>query len=146
MKIFQSFLIILCVGILLMLPITTAIYYFRTYVKEDTSYAATDVGITSANITLIRKVYQDDPSTIKLSSDLPTDVPALVSYNLTNRVIEVTGLTPSKTRTLTIDYDVDALNLSPALADFTDHIGLIWMISVIAFAPAAIAAIFMNRA
>jgi hypothetical protein len=143
LKIFQSFLVLFAVTILFLLPISQSVYAFRTDQKTDTSYQA--VAGTSANVTLAKALYNSDPSTIRLSSSLNTDLPALVSYNATNRVIQVSGLTYNTTRTLSILYDYDALGSSTALNVFLDKLPWFWLLCIIGFIPAAIISIFTSR-
>lgn len=132
-------------AILLMLPVTEGIYNFRTDVKDDTFYEETGVGETETNVTLLEEVYDDDMSTIGVSSSESTDTPVVANYTSATRVVGITGLAESSTRTLTVSYDIDALGASGALDTFMDRIAWIWMLCVIALSPAAIASIFMNR-
>lgn len=128
-----------------MLPITEGIYDFRTDVKDDTFYIVTGAGDTTANVTLLKEVYDDDVSTISVTSDFSGDIPTLVDYHTATRVTDINGLLISANRTLTVEYDYDALNPSGAIEVFLDRLAWIWMICVIAFAPAAIAAIWMRK-
>lgn len=146
MKIFNSFLIIMGAVFLLLMPLTMAVYDFRTDVREDTFSVDTGVGVTSGNVTLIKPVYDDDTSTIDVSSDLATDIPVFNTYNTTSRQTNFTGLTANTTRILTVSYDVDALNAWLAVGNLVDVTAWLFLIIIIAFAPAAIAAIFLGRA
>lgn len=145
MRIFYSFLIVFTVAILFMLPITEGVYDFRTDVKEDEFRYETGGGVTTANLTLLKAVYDDDVSTIDAISDNSDDVPVVEGYHSGTRVVDISGLDTSANRTLTISYDIDALNSSGAISGFVDRLGWIWLICVIAFAPAALAAMWIGR-
>jgi hypothetical protein len=145
LKVFYGFLIVFTVVILFMLPITEAVYDFRTDLREDTFNVETPGVATTGNVTLHKAVYDNDTSTIAITSDISTDTPILAEYHTTTRLTDITGLTASTNRTLTISYDVDALNASTALDIFIERIALIWLLVVIAFAPAAIVSMWITK-
>lgn len=144
-KIFQAFLVIMASAILFLIPLTDAAYDFKTDLREDSFTINTAVGQTSANVTLVKAIYDDDVTTISVSSDLSTDVPLYSSYNTTSRQTLFTGFTANSTRTLTVSYDVDALAGGDAIDTLTDRLAWFWLIAIIAFAPAGLAAIFIFR-
>ncbi len=146
MRIFYSFLVILTATLLWMLPLTAAIYDFRTDVQEDTFASATGGVETTDNVTLSVELYDDDIQTIDILSSLATDIPAASSYNSTNRVLTVGGLSANTTRSLTISYDVSALVGNDAINTLADRLPWIWMLCIVGFAPASLAAIFTGRA
>lgn len=146
MRIFYAFLIIVVAAILFMLPITEMVYDFRTDLREDTFTTATAVGVTTANETLLDDLYDDDTGSVDIDSDLATDVPLPSSYNATSQQLLVEGLTANTTRILIIAYDVDALDGSVAVNIIMDRLPLIWLLVIIAFAPAALFAIFTGKA
>lgn len=145
MRVFWAFIIILATVMLFLLPITPAVYDFKTDVRQDSFTTPTAVGATTANVVLIKELYDDDVMTISLASDLATDVPAVVSYNATNRALLVSGLTDNTTRGLVVDYDVDSLNASPAIATFIDYIPWFVLLMVILLPAAGIAGMFIRR-
>lgn len=138
MKVFYGFLIIMVAVGLFLLPVTSAVYDFRTDLKEDTFRYETGAGVLTGNVTLLKAVYDNDFSTISVTSDDSDDVPVLVEYHTTNRVLDISGLAASTNRTLTVSYDVDALSASGALSGFMDKVPWIWMIMVVCFPIAAI--------
>jgi len=146
MKIFYAFIIMVTAAILFMLPVTEGIYDFITDVREDTFTVTTGVGSTNATVQLFKAIYDDDTNTIELSSNDADDIPLYSSYNATNRNLVVTGLSENITRTLTVNYDIDALSNSAAVATLVSKFDLIWLLVVIAFPAAAIAAIVIGRA
>lgn len=145
-RIFSSFLILVTAALLWLVPITDLIYGFQTDSRTDSFNVTTGVGATTANCVLVKEVYDDDTSTIVITSDLSTDVPVFTSYNGTSRLTEFSGLTASSTRTIDITYDTDALNASSAWEGVLDRASLIWMVMIVAFPAAALAAIFTGRA
>ena len=146
MKIFYAFLVIVSATILLMLPVGDAVQSFRTSSRTDTFPGTATGGVSSASVVLLKSIYQNDVTTIVPTSSLSTDIPAYLSYNTTNRALVVSGLTVSGNRTLYIDYTIDALVTMGALSTLADKLPWIWLLMVIAFVPAALAAIFMGKA
>ena len=128
-----------------MLPMTESVYDFRTELREDSFTSPTGVGVTCANVTLGKPVYDDDTGTVDPLSDLYTDTPVTSSYNTTSRQLLVCGLTANTTRILTISYDVDALEGFDAIELMVDKIPFIWILLIIVFPIAAFASIFMKR-
>lgn len=145
MRIFYAFLVIVVASILFMLPVSVAIYDFRTDLREDTFDTDTGVGVTTANVILGKPVYDNDTETIDILSDLATDVPTYSSYNTTSRQLGISVLTANATRILTVSYDIDALEGSDAINTVMDIIPFIWMLVIIAFPMAALFAIFTGR-
>lgn len=142
MRIFYVFLIILVAVILWMLPITSAIYDFRTDLRTDTFSTSTAVGTTTANETLLEALYNDDLGSIDIDSDDATDIPLPNSYNSTSQVLNITGLTENTTRTLEVAYDVDALEGANAVDTLLDLVPYLWILIIAVFPMAAIFAIF----
>ena len=124
---------------------TEAVYDFLTELRTDTFSTSTAVGVTSANETLLEDLYDGDIGSVDIDSDLATDVPLGNSYNATSQVLLVTGLTDNTTRTLQINYDVNALEGFGAIVALIDRMPFIWIIIVFTFAPAALYAIFTGR-
>ena len=129
-----------------MLPVAEAVYDYRTMQRTDTFSTDTAVGVTAANETLLDDLYDADMGSVDIDSDDATDVPLPNSYNATNQVLNITGLTANATRILNITYDVNALGAYAAIDTFLGFLPYIWLLVVIAFIPAALFAIFTNRA
>lgn len=128
-----------------MLPVDEAIYDFRTKLREDTFNVETGGGVTTANVTLTKVLYDDDTDTIDILSDISEDTPLFGSYYVPTRALAMTGLAVSSNRTITVTYDIDSLGGSGAINTLVDIIPWIWMLVIIAFAPAALFAIFTGR-
>jgi len=146
MRIVYAFLVVVVSVILFMLPVSEAVYDFRTDLREDEFSSTTAVGQTTENVTLLREVYDDDTETISILSDDSDDSPAYSSYNTTSRQLGISGLADNLTRTLTVSYDVDALAGSAALNTFVGYIPWIWLLIIIVFPIAGLAAVFLGRA
>jgi len=146
MRIFYALLILLASAILWMLPVTEGIYDFRTDVREDNFTVLTAAGVTNSTVQLFTNIYDDDVSTIDLSSNDGDDTPTYSSYNSTTRNLVVIGLSANTTRTLTVFYDIDALTESAAVGNLLDMIDFLWILVVVAFPGAAIVAIVTMRA
>lgn len=146
MRIFKAFLVVMGSVILFLLPSTGAMYDFKTDLQTDTFSSITGVGETSDNLTLSEDIYEDDTTTIDLSASLSSDNPAWNAYDTTTHSLNVIGLTANTTRTLTIAYDIDALEGSDAIVALADKMAWIWLLMIIAFPIAGIASILMGRA
>lgn len=145
MRILWSFVCIFIGAGLFLFPITGATYDFRTDVRED-SHTVVTASETSGNMTLVKAVYDNDTSTITLTSDLSTDAPAYASYNTTTRFLSFTGLTANTTRIITAEYDIDALSDSPAIGTLLNINPFLWYAFSIVFIGAAIVALLTGRA
>lgn len=146
MRIFKAFLIIMASTILFLLPLTAAVYDFKTDQQADTFSVVTGLGETTETIVFSEQLYDEDTTTINIISDLGTDSTSWGSYNATPNNLLVSGLTANTTRTLTATYDIDALDGSTGIINLADRLPWIWLLLCIAFAPAALAAIFTGRA
>ncbi len=133
MRIFTGALIIILSVILFMLPITRAVYDYRTDIRMDSFNYETGGAVTVANVSLHDPVYDDDTDTISILSDLATDIPLFSAYNTTTRLVDMTGLTAAANRTLRVYYDIDALSDHTALNTFISWIPLIWILLVSIF-------------
>ena len=145
MKIVYSFLIILVAVFLWLLPLSDMVYAFRTDAVTDESEVDTDVGETTANFTLDNYVYNDDIDTISVSSSI-NEVPVVSSYNSTSKTVLISTLTANTSRTLGITYDIDVITDNDAINELLDRADWIWILIIIAFPMASLAAIWTNRA
>lgn len=142
---FNAFLILVCAVVLWMLPVTSAIYDFRTDVEEDSFAVTTDLGETGANVTLSKALYDNDYSASAVTSNITTDIPSFASYNSTTRALGINGLSENTSRTLIVEYDVFALTDANAIDTFLDYFPYIWILLIVAFPIAALVAIFVLR-
>ena len=129
-----------------MLPVAEAVYDYRTMQRTDTFSTDTAVDVHAANETLLGDLYDCDMGSIDIDSDDATDTPLPSSINCTNRVLNIAGLTANATRILNITYDVNALGAYTAIDTFLGFLPYIWLLVIFAFIPAALFAIFTNRA
>lgn len=145
MRIFQGFLIIFITVILFMLPVSDAIYDYRTDVREDSFNYETGGAEVTANVTLHTPIYDNDTDTITILSDLATDIPLFFAYNTTTRLVDITGMTAASNRTLRVSYDINALADHDALDGFIGWLPLIWILMVCVLPMAGIYAIIKRR-
>lgn len=124
-----------------------AVYDFETKLRTEEFTSPTAAGVTAANVTLGKPIFDDDTSTLDFLSDLSTDTPAYSasSYNSTTRLFTTSGLTANTTRVLTISYDVNALEGFDAIVLIVDRWPFIWLLLVIIFPLVGIGAIFTGR-
>lgn len=127
-----------------MLPTTSAAYDFKTDLREDDHTVITGVADTTANLTLFKAVYDNDTSTIDITSNDSDDIPLMVSYNVTNRLLDISGLAVSTDRTITITYDIDALEGNDAINTLLDNSSFLFITLSIAFPVAGLALVIMG--
>lgn len=128
-----------------MLPVTEGIYDFRTDVRTDLFTVTTGVGVTNSTVQLFTDIYDNDTSTLDLSSNDGDDTPLYSSYNSTTRNLVVTGLAANTTRTLTALYDYDALSESAAVNNLLDLVPFIWILLLVGFSAAGIVAVVIMK-
>ena len=145
MRIFYSFMIILVAVFLWLLPLSDMVYAYRTDPVTDASSVDTGVGETTADITLDNFVYDDDIDTISVSSSI-SEVPSVSSYNGTTKTVSIASLTADDSRTLSVTYDVDVITDNDAINALLDRAAWMWMLVIITFPVAGLAAIWTNRA
>ncbi len=123
------------------------VYDFKTMLRTEEVTSPTAAGVTTANVTLGKPIFDDDTSTLDILSDLATDTPAYSasSYNSTTRQLLTSGLTANTTRVLTVSYDVNALEGFDAIVLIVDRWPFIWLLLVIIFPLVGIGAIFIGR-
>jgi len=143
-RIFYSFLIIVCSVILIILPFTDASYEFKTDLREDSFTVTTAVGADNETVQLFKPIYDDDVSTLEFISDDTDDSPIYYSYNTTTRALVVAGLAADTTRTLDVTYDISAYS-SDAVNNVIDVFAIAWVILWIAFPMGALAAIWVGK-
>ena len=141
-RIFSAFLIVMVSAILFMLPLTGAVYDFRTDVKTQPVTITTGANVTTANIVLVKALYDDDTSTISFTSNI-SEAPSISGYVSVTRTLSTANLTAGVTRALEVSYDVDALSDSAAMATVVNILDFVWLLSIIVFPIAALAALFL---
>jgi len=145
MRIFQGFLILVVVAILWMIPVSQAIYDFRTEPRDDVFAVTTGGGETTTAVVLLKPIYDDDTGTISLRSDLATDTPISDNYTPTTYVLDISGLTAASSRELTATYDIDALSAHAAVSIIMDLLPTIWILILVAFPVVSLIVIFRKR-
>ena len=144
MRIFQGFLIVLISVFLFMLPVSQAIYDYRTDEREE--YFNYETGaFPTGNVQLHYPIHEDDTSTVAFLSDLSTDIPLFSAYNSTNRLLDITGLTVNSNRTLRVYYDVNALIGNEAIEVLMGWLPYIWYLMICVMPMVAIYAIIKGR-
>jgi len=146
LKIFSSFLVVLTAVLLFFLPFSEAVYDFRTDVKTDSLYSATDPGEATDNLTLTHEIYDDDSSTLSLLSSNSADIPVLSAYSPDSHSILVSGLSENSTRTLAVSYDIYALTGWSGIDTFVSRLGLFWILIIFSFVVCGFVVLFRGRA
>lgn len=146
MRIFHAFLVVFTVAILFFLPVSDGVYDYRTDLQSDSFSSSTGPGETTEAVVLNRPLYDNDTSSFSLLSSESSDTPAVSTYVSATRNLTISGLAESTNRTLTVEYDIDALNASAAINTFMGYVPTIWILVILAFPVLAMVAIFMGRA
>ncbi len=144
MRIAFAFIALIASATLLMLDITTAVYDFRTDVREDSFTIETAPAVTTANVTLFKALFDDDTNTISYTSSI-AEAPVVTSYASATRDLASSNFTANTTRTLYVTYDINALSHSDAINNFINWWPFIWYMLITVFPIAALVAIFTGR-
>lgn len=84
----------------------------RTDDITENALVTTAAGITSANVTLNRDLYQADLTEISsITSDNVTDTPVATAYDEDTKVLTVAGLAAADTRVLAFAYRAEVTTL-----------------------------------
>lgn len=104
-------LIIAVVIIILALPaVLVSLDDFRLDEQVDTYVVTTDNVTTTYSATLSQDLYNDDTRNASVSSNYTSDAPIASSYTSASNTLSITGLAVSRTRMLTVTYDIEGLN------------------------------------
>ncbi len=86
-------------------PITDGIKTWRTTNSTQSFARTTGAGVTTSNVTLSYDLYQAATAeVIGISSNETSDAPVATTYVEATKVLLVSGLAESKTRTLAVNY------------------------------------------
>lgn len=116
---------------------------FRTDELTQVFNETTAAGVTTANVQLSTDLWKDNIAYTSISSNNTSDSPAASSYNATNRQLNIAGLLANSSRTLTIDYDIEALGDYPGIDDAILHFPTVIVVGLVIFACAAIIAVMI---
>lgn len=146
MRALGSIAILVITVILWFLPITQGVYDFKTDPREDTfNNVLTGVGETTANVTILKALYDNDTSTFSISSNTSRDIPLYSSYNATTRELMVSGLAANITRSLYVTYDIDALSGVVAISTLLNFVPYFWYIILLLIPPVTLIAIWRGN-
>ena len=110
---------------------------------QSISGITTDASEYSANTTLGRSIYNDDTTSISgISSNVSSDSPTASSYNSVSKVLLVSGLDESETRTLTIEFVIDSTVLETGAIAFITLLRWFWIFIIVGMCGGAIYAFF----
>lgn len=87
--------------------------------EQSFSGVSTGAGVYSANVTLGQELYRDDHQQVSsISSNETLDSPTASAYNSVSRVLTVSGLAESESRTLTVSFLIDSTTLPTGFGTF----------------------------
>lgn len=138
-----GFLIVLVAASLFLIPFPGMIYDFRTDYRDDEFTVDTAVGETTGAVVLIREVYDSDINTISITSTDNTDSMTISSYNSTSKILSLSGMTANASRTLNVNYQIDALENAPAFSTFIDITPFIWYAFIVLLMGAGVVSILL---
>lgn len=84
--------------------ISLGIKNWRTDDVSQSAAVNTGAGVTSANVTLTRDLFNDEVTEVQSISSTLSETPAANNYTSDTNVLNITGLLESQSRTLTIVY------------------------------------------
>lgn len=145
MRIFEGFLVLFLSSILWLLPVSRAIYDYRTDIREDRFTVVTGPGETVESVVLLKPIYGDDTGTVSISSNVTADSPMVGSYNPDTRQLTVSGLAENESHLLAVSYDVSALIGHTAVSMFLNWLPYIWYLLLFIFPVATIYVIVRRR-
>jgi len=99
----------------------------------QTEEVTTGVSETTADVVLDYELYEGDVLNVKtITSTEATDVPVASTYTEATRTLSITGLTESKTRTLSITYETVSTNVYTGLGSIVKVAPLIVFVGLLA--------------
>ena len=99
-----------CMIILLLPAVLLSINEFRMTEYEEPHIITTAAEVTTSDITLSQELFSGETYNAVVTSNITADAPIPSSYVSSTQVLTVTGLEADNSRTLTITYEIDALN------------------------------------
>ena len=112
----------------------TSIDAFQTAEYTETeSGVTTGAGVTTANVTLNKELWQDDEGNVtSITSNITGESPTADSYVTTTKLLTVAGLDVSETRTLIITYEYESLSDTyTGLKEFTRLSPFLIMVAIL---------------
>lgn len=110
---------------------------------QSISGVSTGEGEYTANVTLYRDIYNDETqSIIEITSNTTSDAPSAASYNSVSRVLLVSGLDESVTRTFTVEFLIDSTTIPTGAAAFISLLRWFWVFIIVGMCGGAIYAFF----
>jgi len=114
--------------------------------EDDFGAVVTGGGDFDADVVLTVPLYDEGLiNVVDITSDLGTDVPLATDYTALTQTLEVSGLTASQTRTLTVTYRYAALDDYAGVNEFFGFIPLLVGVAIVAIVVGAIVVSFRNR-
>jgi hypothetical protein len=92
-------------------PISDGIKGWRTEDITQNFVVVTGAGVTSANVTLTKDLFQGAASEVIAISSNETEVPVATSYDESTNNLLVSAINASKTRTLSVEFYADSDSL-----------------------------------
>lgn len=88
--------------------IISGINDWRTDETEQSYAVTTAAGVTTANVTLSKDLFQDDVSYVNtVTSNVTGETPVATTYTSATNVLLLSALNASETHTVTVNYDAD---------------------------------------
>lgn len=112
--------------------------YIQSFAGVDTG-----AGVNTANFTLGRSLYNDDTTSVSsVSSNITPDTPSAASYNSVSKLLVVSGLEESQSRTLTVEFMIDSTTLPSGASAILTLTRWFWIFTILGMIGGAIYAFF----
>lgn len=110
---------------------------------ENFNSISTGAAVTTSNVTLAQDIYEDHINqVISISSNVSSDSPSATAINTVSRLLDVSGLSPSTIRTLSVTYRTDSSTMPSGMSTFWLFLRWFYVFMIIGFAGGAIYAFF----
>lgn len=112
-------------------------------ITQSIAGVATGAGEYAENVTLSQDLHSDSVSSVTdVSSNVSSDSPSGSSYNSVSGALEITGLEQSKTRTITVTYNIDTTIIPDGIAVFLGLLRWFYIFLIVGMTGGAIYAFF----
>lgn len=111
--------------------------------EQSFAGVTTGAGAYSANVTLSDSLSDSHVIAVSdITSNVTSDTPSAYTYNSVSKVLTVSGLNDSHTRTLVITYDIENASLNPGIIVFCEIFPWFYFLLVIGLTCGAVYAFF----
>ena len=122
------------VGLVLAPTVLNSVHDAQSDPKTETFSVTTGASQTTADVTLSTPHFHNDTTHITVSSDNTNDSPTVDAYDPNTKTVTVGGLAASASRTLTVNYEIDAMANYSGAGDILGLVPLLFIVGLLALA------------